>query len=251
MPAACPSQNYAVPPNPAPNPLAVQRPAPRALPSAPHAVNPADCWDLASLYPDDSAWEAAFAQWSTLFDGYHKFQGQLAQSPATLADCLRFDAELDRTGERLGTYAFLKTSEDQADSPSQRMKGRYTHAATQAAEASSFIRPEIMAIPPETMEAFLDSPRARRMEARRSTACSAIARTRSAREEQLLAMQGQMSEASSQIFRQLNDADLKWGIIQDEKGEPRRARAFLLLGIPPVPRSPRAQAGVSRLLHAI
>ena len=29
-------------------------------------------------------------------------------------------------------------------------------------------------------------------------------------EEQLLAMQGQMSEASNQIFRQLNDADLTW-----------------------------------------
>ena len=31
-------------------------------------------------------------------------------------------------------------------------------------------------------------------------------------------MQGQMSEASNQIFRQLNDADLKWGHIRDEKG---------------------------------
>ena len=29
-------------------------------------------------------------------------------------------------------------------------------------------------------------------------------------------MQGQMSEASNQIFRQLNDADLKWGMIRDE-----------------------------------
>ena len=32
-------------------------------------------------------------------------------------------------------------------------------------------------------------------------------------------MQGQMSEASNQIFRQLNDADLKWGMIKNEKGE--------------------------------
>jgi oligoendopeptidase F len=38
------------------------------------------------------------------------------------------------------------------------------------------------------------------------------------KEEQLLAMQGQMSQASNQIFRQLNDADLKWGLIKDEKG---------------------------------
>ena len=39
------------------------------------------------------------------------------------------------------------------------------------------------------------------------------------REEELLAMQGQMSEAASQAFRQLNDADLKWPSIKNEKGE--------------------------------
>src|SRR5690349_11353518 len=32
-------------------------------------------------------------------------------------------------------------------------------------------------------------------------------------------MQGQRSEASNEIFRQLNDADLKWGLIRNEKGE--------------------------------
>ena len=66
-----------------------------------------------------------------------------------LAACLQFDAAIDRAGERLGVYAFLKTAEDQGNSDYQRMKGRYQHVATQAAEAASFIRPEIMAIPAE------------------------------------------------------------------------------------------------------
>jgi oligoendopeptidase F len=39
------------------------------------------------------------------------------------------------------------------------------------------------------------------------------------KEEHLLAMQGQMSEAPNQAFRQLNDADLKWGLIRNAKGE--------------------------------
>jgi oligoendopeptidase F len=43
--------------------------------------------------------------------------------------------------------------------------------------------------------------------------------TLSGREEQIIAMQGQMSEAANQVFRQLNDADLKWGTIRNEKGE--------------------------------
>ena len=37
--------------------------------------------------------------------------------------------------------------------------------------------------------------------------------------EKLLAMQSEMAEASNQIFRQLNDADLKWGLVKNEHGE--------------------------------
>ena len=50
------------------------------------------------------------------------------------------------------------------------------------------------------------------------------------KEEKLLAMQGQMSEASNQIFRQLNDADLKWGLVRTS------GRAASSLAIPPFPR---------------
>ena len=40
------------------------------------------------------------------------------------------------------------------------------------------------------------------------------------KEEKLLAMQTEMARAASHIFRQLNDADLKFGTVRDEKGQP-------------------------------
>ena len=39
------------------------------------------------------------------------------------------------------------------------------------------------------------------------------------KEEKLLAMQTEMAEAAGQIFRQLNDADLKFGAVKNERGE--------------------------------
>jgi oligoendopeptidase F len=181
-------------------------------------VDPKDCWNLASLYPSDKAWNADFDEWSKQVPGYKKFRGKLGKSAKTLAQCLNFDRELDRLGERLGTYAFLKTSEDQANSDYQRMKGRYMHAATQAGEAASYIRPEIMSIPQTVMAKFLKSKELSEWK----TALEHILRFRpytlGPKEEQLIAMQGQMSQASNQIFRQLNDADLKWGMVKDEKG---------------------------------
>jgi oligoendopeptidase F len=45
--------------------------------------------------------------------------------------------------------------------------------------------------------------------------------TLSAKEEQLLAMQGEMAQAAGNAFRQLLDADLKFGLVTDERGRER------------------------------
>src|SRR5436189_625342 len=120
-------------------------------------VKPQDCWNLSSLFKTDAAWETAFKKFESMVPGFDKFRGALGKSAAQLAACLKFDNDVSRLQERIGVYAFLKTSEDQANSDYQRMKGRYQHVATKAAEAGSFIRPELMAIAPETMEKFLES----------------------------------------------------------------------------------------------
>src|SRR4051812_10973755 len=103
-------------------------------------VKATDQWNLSSLFKSDGEWEKAFQKWESQIPGYEKFKGKLGESSEMLAACLRFDAAIDRAGERLGVYAYLKTTEDQANSEYQRMKGRHQHAATKAAEAGSWIR---------------------------------------------------------------------------------------------------------------
>ena len=122
-------------------------------------VKESDTWDLASLFADDAAWEKAFQKWEKQIPGYEAFRGKLADSAASLAACLKFDVDFERAGERLGTFASLKTTEDTANSTYQRMIGRYRNVATRAAQAASYLRPEIMAIPAKTMEKFLGTNR--------------------------------------------------------------------------------------------
>ena len=118
-------------------------------------VKTADTWDLSSLFPDDGAWEQAYEQFQSQIAGYEQFRGKLGSSAATLAACLKFDSKLDELAERLGSYAHLKTTEDQANSDYQRMLGRFEHAATLAAQAASFMRPEIMQVPAAKMKKML------------------------------------------------------------------------------------------------
>jgi len=181
-------------------------------------VKPSDCWDLGSLFADDDAWEEAFTRWEGRIDRYGRFQGKLAEGPKTLAACLRFDCDFDRTGERLGTYAFLKTAEDTTNDKYQRMQGRFTIAASRANQAASYVQPEILAIPAAKMKEFLADRRLAPFRLQLERLLRYKRHTLGKREEKLLAMQTEMAQAAAKTFRQLNDADLKFGLVKDEKG---------------------------------
>lgn len=182
-------------------------------------VKEADTWDLSSLFPNDAAWEKAFAAWEKRIGQYARYQGTLGKDAANLAALLKFDSDFERAGERLGTYAFLKTAEDTANGTYQRMQGRYRNAASRAGQESSYVRPEIMAIPAKKMKAMLDDKRLKLYRLMLERLLRYKQHTLTPGEEKLLAMQAEMSGAADQIFRQLNNADLKFGLVKNEKGE--------------------------------
>jgi len=178
-----------------------------------------DTWDLASLFDNDSQWRAALDELEESIPGFEPFRGKLADSADVLAECLEFDLALDRKFERVGVYAMLRTTEDQADSGPQGMMGRYQNIATNASEAASYIRPEIMAIDDETMKQFMASDRLAHLRKMIERMLRYKPFTLSSSEERLLAMQGEMAQAANQSFRQLLDADMKFGTVEDENGD--------------------------------
>jgi len=181
-------------------------------------VQVGDTWDLSSLFNTDAEWTETLAQFEQELGGFARFVGRLGDSAATLAECIEFDIKLDRLGERIGTYAFLKTTEDQSNSHYQGFVARYQNIATKAGQAASFVRPEILAIPAEKLEAMM----AEECLSPYRLVLERINRFRkhtlSQPEENLLAMQGEMAQTANKAFRQLNDADLKFGEVVNEKG---------------------------------
>ncbi len=177
-----------------------------------------DTWDLSSLYPNDAAWEKDFKKYEKEYKGYAEFRGKLKDSAESIAECLQFDTKLDILSERLGTYAFLKTTEDQANSNYQGLVARFQNLASQAAQLASFIRPELLAISKAKMEQFLKEACLEPYRLVLQRIVRYREHTLSQKEEELLAMQSEMAHTASHTFRQLNDADLKFGTIKDELG---------------------------------
>jgi len=178
-----------------------------------------DTWDLNKLFDSDEEWETALKELEDCIPGYAEFKGKLGDGPSFLAACLKYDGQTARIADRLANYAYLKTTEDQTDSTYQRLMGRLQSVGTRAAEAASYIQPEVMAIPDEELEAFLQDPAMDMYQLMIERMVRYKKYTLSDREEQIIAMQGEMAGAAGKIFRQLLDADLKFGVVQNEKGE--------------------------------
>ena len=177
-----------------------------------------DTWDLTPLFKSDAAWERAYKRLEKEVDKLGEFRGTLGRSAKRLREAFDFEVAFDKQAERVGHYAFLKASEDVSNSKYQAMVQRYIYLATRAQEIASYMAPEIQAIPAARMKTFLNSKEL----APYRFALEKLVRYKphilSEKEERLLAMQGEVAGTASTVFSQLNDADLRFGIIKDDRG---------------------------------
>ncbi|MBW8885079.1 MAG: oligoendopeptidase F, partial [Planctomycetia bacterium] len=166
----------------------------------------------------DAQWDKLFQQLDREIAGYERFRGKLGDGPQTLANCFQFDRDFDRLAERVGGYAHLKMTEDQANSTYQAMVARFQNLATRASQAASYIRPEILTLPKKKLDQYLAAKEIEPFRLSLERIIRFQPHTLPAREEEILAMQGEMATAASKAFRQLLDADMKFGMVKDEKG---------------------------------
>ncbi|QDU60041.1 Oligoendopeptidase F, plasmid [Planctomycetes bacterium Pan216] len=182
-------------------------------------VKEADTWDLSRLFTDDKAWERAFIRWSKSFARYEQYRGKLGKSAQTIADCIKLDLQVSRQGERLGVYASLRSSEDKGNDTYQAMLAKLASTGSLAAQASSFIQPELLAIPVTKMRKFLKEKVLEEYRRLLDQMLRHRPHTLGPDEERLLAMQSEMAGTASHTFTQLNNADLRFGTIEDAHGQ--------------------------------
>lgn len=178
-----------------------------------------DTWDLAPLFKNDAAWNRGYKKLEDMIGTFDDYRGKLGSSAKVLRDCCDFEVEFEKLAERLGSYAFLRSAEDVANGAYQGMVARFTYLATRANEAASFIAPEIQAIPRKKAEAYLRSAVLEPYRFQLEKLFRYRPHILSTKEERLLAMQGEVAGTAGKVFGQLTDADMKFGLVTDEKGE--------------------------------
>jgi oligoendopeptidase F len=182
-------------------------------------VKTSDTWDLTPLCKSDAEWEKGYRKLEKMITRFEEFRGQLGKSAKVLRQACDFESEFEQLGEKLGVYAYLKSSEDVASSTYQGMLARFTYLSTRAGEAASFMAPEIQAVPQARMAAFIKSAELKPYKFQLERLLRYRPHILSQKEERLLAMQGEVAGSASRVFSQLNDADLKFGTVTDDRGK--------------------------------
>ena len=175
-------------------------------------------WDLTPLFATDTAWEEEFAATEARMADYEQFRGRMGDSVQSLQAAVDFHLALTRRLERLYTYAHLRSDEDKSNQQTLGLYQKAVNLTTRASELSSFITPEIQAIPDEVMGSFLSHRSLNPVRFYLEKMLRYKPHTRSESEEQILAMSGEVGQTASQIFGQLDNVDMSFGTVVEEDG---------------------------------
>ncbi len=177
-------------------------------------------WRLDHIYGSAADWRTDLVRVKDMLPKVATFQGNLASSGQVLFECFDHRDKASVLFYKLYIYAHLKLDEDNRDSQYQSMTDEIAALSTVFAEAGSFITPEIMAIDDDRLDEMkTECPELRLYDHHLDEMRRMKDHILSPEEERILALVGNVSRGPSQIFRMIDDADIKFGDVVDEKGE--------------------------------
>ena len=178
----------------------------------------ADQWRLEDIYQTDAEWENALRAAEKLANDFGRFEGTL-DKPESLLECMKHDSAMLEIASSVFAYARMRRDEDNRVSANQALTARAQALLTKVETSASFLTPELLSLPAEYLREVCEKPEfaefavtLREIERQRP-------HTLSKAEERIVAMAGEMAAAPDTIYTMLADADMKFPVIKDEKGE--------------------------------
>lgn len=177
-----------------------------------------DRWKLEDLFGSKAEWEREYELVLQLLEKMKQYHGKLSDAK-TLSACFELEDDISLHTERLYVYANMRHHEDTAEPQYQSLSEKSKQLTVTVGEALSFMTPEILALSDEQLDKLIADPALASYSFTLTEMKRQKAHVLSKQEEALLAQVGSMSKAPESIYSMLNNADMKFPKIKNEKGE--------------------------------
>jgi len=182
-------------------------------------IDPQYRWRLEDIYPNQELWEKDYTAVKEGLPALAAYKGRVTESGGTLLACLQLADKLWNINDRLFVYSNMKQDEDTRVPQSQALAGRADVLNTEMTQGISFIRPEILAADEAKIRKFIaETPGLAMYEHYLDDILRLRAHTLSPKEEDLLAMAGDLAGGPNEVFTMLDNADITYGTVIDENG---------------------------------
>lgn len=167
-----------------------------------------DKWDLSSIYKSNLEWENALSEIPVLTEKVVQFKGKLGSCPETFLSSLKAFEQAELKMETVYHYASLQHEADEDDSEATDREGRAMMAYTKMQSEISFMNPEILAIPEESLKEWISAPEFKDYKIYVEKLMHFNSYTLSEKEERILSLQAQPAETAYNAFSVLENVDL-------------------------------------------
>lgn len=183
-------------------------------------MDPRFQWKLSDIFETQEAWEQAYTKAKTAVEGLKALEGTLKTSAAQLKAGLDQIYQATEQVELVYLYASLFKSGDNGDPEAQRLEGRAMSLHVELSTVLSFVDPEILSIPKETLAAWIQLPEMKEYRHILEDTDRMRAHTLPAEQEKLLAQLSDAAGAPDDAFTMLESVDMTFPDITGEDGKP-------------------------------
>jgi oligoendopeptidase F len=181
-------------------------------------IDPKYKWNAESVFATPEAWDAEVQAILAAVPEVRKFQGNLTD-PATLAEAFKAVEDLTARTMRVFVYANFSAAVDTTDQQAAGMVGKAQGMMGQAAAATAFMEPELIALGEETLRRWVaDEPRLAIYNHYVDDLFRQQAHVRSAEVEEVLGMLTDVGRGPYTTATMLTNADFKFPAARDEQG---------------------------------
>jgi oligoendopeptidase F len=176
-------------------------------------------WNLTDIYKTESDWEKDFNYIKDNMNKYTDFKGKVGKSAEDLYNALKFDEDLSIILGKLYLYASLSKDLDLSDPKYQALFERISNLAAEVGTISSFMRPELVAIPEKTLDKFMKEKKELAIYKKMfENLYRTKLHTLSPELEEILALSSPLEQVPYNTFSMFTGADIQYPTVKAEDG---------------------------------